>query len=56
MISVKKVAEMIGMSERFVYDTIEAGKLAAFKFGGSLRVHISVVTAYIDGAKYDPGA
>jgi len=56
MLSVKRIAERWGMSLSFVYQLIEDGKLAAFKFGGSLRVHISKVAEFEESAKYDVGA
>jgi excisionase family DNA binding protein len=56
MISVQSIAARWNMSKSFVYQLIESGKLAAFKFGGALRVHESKVAEYEESAKYDAGA
>ena len=56
MLRVRSIAARWGMSKSFVYELIESGKLAAFKFGGSLRVHISKVIEFENCSKYDPCA
>ena len=56
MISVGNIAQRWGMSKSFVYQLIEDGKLDAFKFGGSLRVHNSKVVEFEQASKFDAGA
>ena len=55
MLSAKQIAERWGMSLSFVYQLIEGGKLAAFKFGGSIRVHISKVLEFEEKAEFEAG-
>ena len=56
MVTVAHIAERWAISKRSVYMMIETGKLTAFQFGGSLRVHISEMLAFEENSKYDAGA
>jgi excisionase family DNA binding protein len=51
MVSVSHIAERWNVSISKVYQMIDAGALAAFKIGGSLRVHISKILEYEENAK-----
>lgn len=56
MISVQRVSEILGIGLRSAYRLIDLGELAAFKFSGSFRVHITELNDYIEKSKYDAAA
>jgi len=47
LISAKKTAEVLGCSERHVYNLIKRGKLQAFK-DGITRIYISSLERYLE--------
>lgn len=52
MLSVKKVAERLGISGAKVYSLIESGKLSHFRFDGSIRVSEEQLKEYIDSCRH----
>ncbi len=54
MMTVSEVAKMLGISPQSVYSIIEAGKLAAHRFGagrGTIRVSEDDLNAYIEASR-----
>ena len=59
MYTVREVAKRLNIAASTVYELIQAGKLAALRFGaagGTLRVTEDDLQAYISGARYQVAA
>ena len=51
LLSVKTVAEYLGLSVTTIYDEIQAKNLPAYKIGGSYRVTAAELQKYLDARK-----
>jgi len=51
--TMREIAEMIGVSKRTVYNWIRTGKIPAYRFGDQvIRVRREDAEAFLEGAKY----
>ncbi len=55
-LSTKAAAEYLGITTRTLYRLVDAGQLAAYKFGRVLRLKQDDVDAFIDAARVEPGS
>jgi len=53
--STRETAEQLGVTLRTLYRFIDEGQIAAYKLGRVIRLKEQDVTAFIEGARIEPG-
>lgn len=54
LVDVKTIAELIGMSSRFVYQSVEQGTIPARRIGNSIRFDVAEVLAWVESRRLGP--
>jgi len=55
-LSTADAADRLGINTRTLYRLIDAGEIAAYKFGRVIRVQGKDVEAFVEGARVKPGS